>query len=65
MINAYPINTYIDLDIAQLCFLIKKKRKMFALEKNCVSYKKKYVSISDFKNPKHFMLTTLRDYVLD
>lgn len=41
MINAYPINTYIDLDIAQLCFLIKKKRKMFALEKNCVSYKKK------------------------
>lgn len=38
MINAYPINICIDLDIAQLFFLLLK---MFALEKNCVSLKKK------------------------
>lgn len=37
MINAYPINICIDLDIAQLFFLLLK---MFALEKNCVSLKK-------------------------
>lgn len=37
MINAYPINIYIDLDIAQLFFLLLK---MFALENNCVSLKK-------------------------
>lgn len=39
MINAYPINIYIDLDIAQLCFLLSK---MFALENNCVSLKKQF-----------------------
>lgn len=38
MINAYPINICIDLDIAQLFFLLSK---MFSLEKNCVSLKKK------------------------
>lgn len=48
MINAYPINICIDLDIAQLFFLLLK---MFALEKNCVSLKKKNFSISDVKNP--------------
>lgn len=48
MINAYPINICIDLDIAQLFFLLLK---IFALEKNCVSLKKKNFSISDVKNP--------------
>lgn len=48
MINAYPINICIDLDIAQLFFLLLK---MFALEKNCVSLKKTNFRISDVKNP--------------
>lgn len=46
MINAYPINICIDLDIAQLFFLLLK---MFSLEKYCVSLKKKTLAYQMFK----------------
>lgn len=49
MINAYPINICIDLDIAQLFFFIIKN--VCIGEKLRFFKKKKNFSISDVKNP--------------